>query len=102
MTNTRTMSSTGSRSNITHQLLSARPTATVIDANATYIGLRVKRYGPEMTRVVAGRIGTIDVRERRKLRMLTTASVRPATANAHAKRLTPPSPTGNGHFRFRP
>src|SRR5215467_2324575 len=101
MTNTRTMTRTTANSNITHQLLKKRPAAIVIAAKDTYIGLRVNRYGPEMTSAVAGRMGTIDVRERRKLLMLLTASARPASASVNASTLmAAPSPTASGHSRF--
>src|SRR3954462_12741438 len=102
MANSLIATNTGASSRITHHVFINSASATVNAANPTYIGLRVKRYGPGTTSVVAGRMGTIDVRERRKFPMLLTVRASQDRVSIHASTLmNRPCPIGSGQRRFR-
>src|SRR5215471_4111906 len=96
------MSRTGTTNNVGHQVLKTSPRPTVSPAIDTYIGLRVNRYGPEITSAVAGRLGIGVVPARRNLPTLATAKATDPTQRIAATSVaTKPSPTGSGHSRFR-
>jgi hypothetical protein len=101
MTNCWTINNAGTSKTIGHQLFMYNAIATVSSAKPTYIGLRVKRYGPAVTRFVAGRMGIMLVRFRRNRPMLLAEKAAHSDRKTAAMNvLVDPKPIGSGHRRF--